>query len=183
MRRRRSSWARRSGDMGCTNAYRTDRRHWTCRDRVLLPRLDRPPREVRDASGADDRERRGARPLSEPCKQGCPKAGRDFCGFDIAAQGGRRASCCRHLDGRSLLHRRASPDIAIAHSEWHPGSGRCRKAGKVQDHRHHRHAHGDGDAAVRGNLVGDGGRSSKTHFIRRRLASDSKGGDEAVGLA
>src|SRR6478735_754775 len=62
--------------MGCTNAYRTDRRHWTCRDRVLLPRLDRPPREVRNASGPDDRERRGARPLSEPCKRGCGKAGR-----------------------------------------------------------------------------------------------------------
>ena len=35
------------------------------------------------------------------------------------------------------------------------------KRGRVQDHRHHRHAHGDGDEVVRGNLVGDGGRSSR----------------------
>lgn len=41
----------------------------------------------------------------------CAKAGGDLCGFDIASQGGWRANCCRHLNGRSLLHRGASADF------------------------------------------------------------------------
>src|SRR5215207_2929745 len=42
--------------MGGRNAYRADRGYRACRDRVLLPRLDRPACEVRYTSGADHRD-------------------------------------------------------------------------------------------------------------------------------
>src|SRR5262249_40380952 len=124
---RRWSWAMvccAGLSLGVLDAHWADRRHWACRARILLSRVDRSARELPGGLGTDDgacRRTGDGEKLEQPR---CAKPGRHLCAPATAIGGSWCGRRCRDFDGRAFLHARARADLALATPECAAG-GRC----------------------------------------------------------